>query len=98
VTGRRAAGHLSLTESQHRLLTLVAMCVATFMISLDVTIVNVALPSMQRDLHMTPLRAARGRLAAARAQPVHGGPLASGRTGCWCSPRPCRYRPPAASR
>src|ERR1700761_1390876 len=34
-------------------LTLAAMCVATFMIQLDVTIVNVALPSIQRDLHMT---------------------------------------------
>jgi len=35
-------------------LTLLAMCVATFMIQLDVTIVNVALPSIQRDLRLTP--------------------------------------------
>src|ERR671929_279141 len=31
--------------------TLVAVCVATFMLLLDVTIVNVALPSIERDLH-----------------------------------------------
>src|SRR5215210_2572361 len=30
--------------------TLIAVCVATFMLLLDVTIVNVALPSIQRDL------------------------------------------------
>src|SRR5580698_2411903 len=40
----------SLTESHRRRLTLLAMCVATFMIQLDVTIVNVALPSIQREL------------------------------------------------
>ena len=38
---------------QARWLTLLAMCVATFMLSLDVTIVNVALPSIQRELHMS---------------------------------------------
>ena len=37
-----------------RRLTLLAMCVATFMIQLDVTIVNVALPSIQRDLQVSP--------------------------------------------
>ena len=37
-----------------RRLTLLAMCVATFMIQLDVTIVNVALPSIQRDLEVSP--------------------------------------------
>jgi MFS family permease len=31
--------------------TLVAVCVATFMLLLDVTIVNVALPYIERDLH-----------------------------------------------
>ena len=31
--------------------TLLATCVATFMLLLDITIVNVALPSIQRDLH-----------------------------------------------
>jgi MFS transporter, DHA2 family, methylenomycin A resistance protein len=40
----------TLTESRRRRLTLLAMCVATFMIQLDVTIVNVALPSIQREL------------------------------------------------
>ena len=39
---------------QHRRLTLLAMCVATFMIQVDVTIVNVALPSIERDLRMAP--------------------------------------------
>jgi predicted MFS family arabinose efflux permease len=37
-----------------RRLTLLAMCVGTFMIQLDVTIVNVVLPSIQRNLHTTP--------------------------------------------
>src|SRR5580700_966225 len=32
-------------------LTLLAMCIAQAMILLDVTIVNVALPSIQRELH-----------------------------------------------
>lgn len=41
-------------SARRRRLTLLAMCVATFMIQLDVTIVNVALPSIQRDLHMAP--------------------------------------------
>jgi EmrB/QacA subfamily drug resistance transporter len=35
-------------------LTLLSMCAATFMISLDLTIVNVALPSLQRQLRLTP--------------------------------------------
>jgi len=34
--------------------TLIAMCFALFMIMLDNTVVNVALPTMQRDLAMTP--------------------------------------------
>lgn len=44
---------LSLTEPRRRRLTLFAMCMATFMTSLDLTIVNVALPSMQSELHMS---------------------------------------------
>jgi EmrB/QacA subfamily drug resistance transporter len=31
--------------------TLVAVCIATFMLLLDITIVNVALPAIERDLH-----------------------------------------------
>ena len=42
----------ALSESMRRRLTLTAMCVATFMIQVDVTIVNVALPSIQRALRM----------------------------------------------
>ena len=34
-----------------RRLTLLAMCIAQGMILLDITIVNVALPSIQRELH-----------------------------------------------
>lgn len=44
----------SLSESRQRRLTLLAMCLATLMMQTDVTIVNVALPSIQRDLHMAP--------------------------------------------
>jgi hypothetical protein len=43
---RRVAGR--------RRLTLLAMCIAQGMILLDVTIVNVALPSIQRELHESP--------------------------------------------
>ena len=31
--------------------TLVAVCVATFMLLIDITVVNVALPYIERDLH-----------------------------------------------
>jgi len=41
------------TQARQRL-SLAAMCVAQFLVLLDVTIVNVALPSMQRELQMTP--------------------------------------------
>jgi MFS transporter, DHA2 family, methylenomycin A resistance protein len=43
-----------LSESRRRSLTLLAMCVSLFIIQVDVTIVNVALPSIQRSLHTTP--------------------------------------------
>jgi MFS transporter, DHA2 family, methylenomycin A resistance protein len=55
VTGLPAAQprpHFS--EPQRRWLTLLAMCVSLFMIQIDVTIVNVALPSIQHSLHTTP--------------------------------------------
>src|SRR5881394_1779325 len=40
-----------LTEDNRRWWTLGAMCFALFMIMLDNTVVNVALPSIQKDLH-----------------------------------------------
>ena len=46
--GRRAPG-----DARQRRLTLLVMCVATFMIQLDVTVVNVALPRIQADLGMS---------------------------------------------
>ena len=41
--------------------TLLAVCVATFMLLLDVTIVNVALPDIQREPRRQPLEPAVGR-------------------------------------
>jgi EmrB/QacA subfamily drug resistance transporter len=41
-------------DARHERLTLFAMCFGLFMIMLDNTIVNVALPSIQRDLHTSP--------------------------------------------
>ncbi len=41
-------------EARHERLTLFAMCFGLFMIMLDNTIVNVALPSIQRELHASP--------------------------------------------
>src|SRR2546421_29543 len=42
---------LRLNEDNRKWWTLAAMCFALFMIMLDNTVVNVALPSIQRDLH-----------------------------------------------
>src|SRR6201989_2238224 len=42
---------IRLNEGNRRWWTLVAMCFALFMIMLDNTVVNVALPSIQRDLN-----------------------------------------------
>ena len=44
---------LRITEDNRRWWTLGAMCFALFMIMLDNTVVNVALPSIQRSLHAT---------------------------------------------
>ncbi len=44
---------LPITEQNRRWWTLGAMCFALFMIMLDNTVVNVALPSIQRGLHAT---------------------------------------------
>jgi EmrB/QacA subfamily drug resistance transporter len=46
-----AQRHRLITEDNSRWWTLGAMCFALFMIMLDNTVVNVALPSIQRDLH-----------------------------------------------
>src|SRR5438874_10173545 len=52
VTGRILAHrHGLITDDNSRWWTLGAMCFALFMITLDNTVVNVALPSIQRDLH-----------------------------------------------
>jgi EmrB/QacA subfamily drug resistance transporter len=46
-----AQRHRLITDENSRWWTLGAMCFALFMIMLDNTVVNVALPSIQRDLH-----------------------------------------------
>ncbi len=48
---RSAAQRVSITTDNRRWWTLGAMCFALFMLMLDTTVVNVALPSIQRDLH-----------------------------------------------
>ena len=40
-----------ITDDNRKWWTLAAMCFALFMVMLDNTVVNVALPSIQRDLH-----------------------------------------------
>jgi EmrB/QacA subfamily drug resistance transporter len=44
-------GYVRMVETMAKWWTLVAVCVATFMLLLDVTVVNVALPYIERDLH-----------------------------------------------
>jgi len=52
VTGRILAHrHRLVTDENSRWWTLGAMCFALFMVMLDNTVVNVSLPSIQRDLH-----------------------------------------------
>src|SRR5882762_2687470 len=41
------------SRSRPSSLVLAVVCVAQFMVVLDISIVNVALPNMQRDLHMS---------------------------------------------
>ncbi len=41
------------TEQGNRWVTLVLVCMAQFMVILDATIVNIALPTIQKDLHFT---------------------------------------------
>jgi predicted MFS family arabinose efflux permease len=40
-------------QSTNPWVVLVLICLAQFMVILDATVVNVALPSIQRDLHMS---------------------------------------------
>src|SRR5438045_8879095 len=44
---------VSSSKSTNRWATLVVVCLAQFMVILDATIVNVALPSIQRGLHFS---------------------------------------------
>jgi EmrB/QacA subfamily drug resistance transporter len=44
---------LAATKGRPSALVLAVVCVAQFMVVLDISIVNVALPDMQRDLHMS---------------------------------------------
>ena len=55
------AGPIRMTSRMqgHKWLTLAAMCFGLFLIMLDNTIVNVALPSIQRELDASPSQ--RGR-------------------------------------
>ncbi len=52
----RSFARPSLTVASRQRLTLLAMCISQGMILLDVTIVNIALPSIQHQLHMSPGR------------------------------------------
>ena len=56
----------SIDEDNRRWWTLGAMCFALFMIMLDNTVVNVALPSIQRDLHASHRRRSSGRSTPTR--------------------------------
>lgn len=44
----------TLRGAPNKWLVLVLVCIAQFMVVLDATVVNVALPSIQRDLHFSP--------------------------------------------
>src|SRR5207302_7653085 len=45
--------HMTITDNRTRWLALYVLCLATLMIVLDVTIVNVALPSIRNSLHFS---------------------------------------------
>ena len=57
-------------STRQRQLTLLAMCIAQGMILLDVTIVNIALPSIQRELHESSSELEWVISLAARARPL----------------------------
>src|SRR3954452_1474966 len=50
----RSVNSVSKSSSTNRWATLVVVCLAQFMVVLDATIVNVALPSIQSSLHFSP--------------------------------------------
>ena len=79
--------------------TLIAVCTATFMLLLDITVVNVALPDIQRSLHSTfsdlqwvvdaySLTLAAFLLTAGVVGDMFGG-ASSSPSGSACSP--CRH-------
>jgi MFS family permease len=51
VVGTSVPGQARTGLSPHQRATLLICCVGSFMVLLDVSIVNTALPSIQRDLH-----------------------------------------------
>jgi len=50
-SGRRPSIHSANARSERKWWTLIAVCTAIFMLLLDITVVNVALPDIQRSLH-----------------------------------------------
>jgi EmrB/QacA subfamily drug resistance transporter len=52
--GAQGNGHSGVDEDRRKWLVLAAVCVAAFMVVLDIAIVNVALPSMATDLQFQP--------------------------------------------
>ena len=70
-------GHL-ITDENAKWWTLAAMCFALFMIMLDNTVMNVALPSIQKDLRRIDLLPRMGR---ERLQPLLRRPARHRRAG-----------------
>ena len=69
--------------------SLLAVCLATFMLLLDITVVNVALPDIQKDLNtdLTGLQwvVDAYTLTALRLHPDHGHARATASGGGGCS-------------
>ena len=80
-------GHL-ITEENAKWWTLAAMCFALFMIMLDNTVMNVALPSIQSDLGMPRSRRWSGSSTATASpspccsRPAAGSATSSAAAGC----------------